>query len=101
MTLTVGGVAKTITIDAANNSPDGLAGAINARGAGVTASIIAAEGGHRPILKGPTGEAGAFTRTAYAGADPGTPTFAPGRRRPEGEGPGSADIAIAGGARHR
>ena len=34
MTLTVGGVAKTITIDATNNSLDGLAGAINASGAG-------------------------------------------------------------------
>src|SRR3546814_9562238 len=75
MTLTVGGVAKTITIDAANNSLDGLAGAINASGAGVTASIIADEGGHRLILKGPTGEAGAFTLTADAGADPGLSTF--------------------------
>ena len=61
MTLTVGGVAKTITIGAANNSLDGLANAINASGAGVTASIIADEGGHRMILKGPTGEANGFT----------------------------------------
>src|SRR3546814_13619685 len=75
MTLTVGGVAKTITIDAANNSLDGLAGAINARGAGVTASIIADEGGHRLILQGPTVEAGAFTLTAAAGADPALSAF--------------------------
>ena len=61
MTLTVGGVAKTITIGATNNSLDGLANAINASGAGVTASIIADEGGHRMILKGPTGEANSFT----------------------------------------
>ena len=61
MTLTVGGVAKTITIGAANDSLDGLANAINASGAGVTASVIAADGGYRIILKGPTGAANAFT----------------------------------------
>ena len=76
MTLTVGGVDTTITIDATNNSLDGLAGAINASGAGVTASIIADEGGHRLILKGPTGEAGTFTLTADAGAEPGLAGFA-------------------------
>ena len=70
MTLTVGGVAKTITIGTANNSLDGMANAINASGAGVTASIIADEGGHRLILKGPSGAANAFTLTADAGADP-------------------------------
>src|SRR3546814_10686229 len=73
MTLTVGGVAKTITIDATNNSLDGLAGASNASGAGVTASIIADEGGPRLILHSPTGEAGALTLTADAGAEPATP----------------------------
>ena len=61
MTLTVGGVAKTITIDTANNSLDGLVNAINASGAGVTASLVADEGGHRMILKGPSGEANGFT----------------------------------------
>ncbi|WP_260580405.1 flagellar filament capping protein FliD [Sphingopyxis sp. PET50] len=61
MTLTVGGVARTITVGAANDSLDGLANAINASGAGVTASIVADDGGHRMILKGPTGEANAFT----------------------------------------
>jgi flagellar hook-associated protein 2 len=76
MTLTVGGVAKTITIGATNNSLDGLADAINASGAGVTASIVADEGGNRIILKGPTGEAGAFTLAADAGADPGLTAFA-------------------------
>lgn len=78
MTLTVGGVAKTITIDAANDSLNGLADAINASGAGVTASIIADEGGHRLILKGPSGEANAFTLAADAGADPGLAVFATG-----------------------
>lgn len=76
MTLTVGGVAKTITIDAANNSLDGLAKAINASGGGVTASIVADQGGHRIILKGPSGEANGFTLTADAGAEPGLSTFA-------------------------
>ena len=78
MTLSVGGVAKTSTIDAANNSLDGLANAINASGAGVTASIIADDGGHRLILKGPTGAASAFTLTADAGADPGLSAFGTG-----------------------
>lgn len=76
MTLTVGGVAKTITIGAANNSLDGLASAINASGAGVTASIIADDGGYRLIVKGPTGETNAFTLAADAGADPGLNAFA-------------------------
>ena len=75
MTLTIGGVAKTITIDATNNSLDGLASAINASGAGVTASIIADEGGHRLILKGPSGETNSFTLAANAGADPGLSAF--------------------------
>lgn len=61
MTLTVGGVARTIAVGAANDSLDGLANAINASGAGVTASIVADDGGYRMILKGPTGEANAFT----------------------------------------
>ena len=75
MTLTVGGVATTITIDDTNNSLDGLAKAINESGSGVTASIIADEGGHRIILKGATGEANAFTLSADAGADPGLSNF--------------------------
>lgn len=76
MTLTVGGVAKTITVDGTNNSLDGLASAINTSGGGVTASIIADQGGHRLILKGPSGAANAFTLAADAGADPGLSVFA-------------------------
>jgi len=76
MTLTVGGVAKTITVDGTNNSLDGLASAINSSGGGVTASIIADEGGHRLILKGPSGAANAFTLAADAGADPSLSAFA-------------------------
>lgn len=97
MTLTVGGVAKTITIDATNNSLDGLAKAINASGAGVTASIIADEGGHRLILKGPTGEPGAFTLTADAGADPGLAAFATnGGSMTEGQSAANAEFTIDG-----
>lgn len=76
MTLSVGGTNKTITIDAANNSLEGLATAINASGAGVTASIVSDTGGSRIVLKGATGEANAFTLTADAGADPGLSAFA-------------------------
>ncbi len=75
MTLTVGGVAKTITVDGTNNSLDGLASAINSSGGEVTASIIADQGGHRLILKGPSGAANAFTLTADAGADPALSAF--------------------------
>ena len=75
MTLSVGGVNKTITIDATNNSLEGLATAINASGAGVTASIVADTGGSRIVLKGATGEANAFTLTADAGADPALAAF--------------------------
>lgn len=75
MTLSVGGVNKTITIDATNNSLEGLATAINASGAGVTASIVADTGGSRIVLKGATGEANAFTLTADVGADPALAAF--------------------------
>ena len=75
MTLSVGGVNKTITIDATNNSLEGLATAINASGAGVSASIVADTGGSRIVLKGATGDANAFTLTADAGADPALAAF--------------------------
>lgn len=96
MTLTVGGVAKAITIGATNNSLDGLADAINASGAGVTASIIADEGGHRLILKGPSGEANAFTLTADAGADPGLAAFATGGGMTQGQSAANAEFTIDG-----
>ncbi len=96
MTLTVGGVAKTITIDATNNSLDGLANAINGSGAGVTASIIADEGGHRLILKGPTGDVGAFTLTADAGADPGLSAFSTSGGMTVGQSAANAEFTIDG-----
>lgn len=70
LTLTVGGVAHTISIDASNNSLTGLADAINASGSGVRASIVADQGQVRLVLKGETGAAKAFTLSADAGADP-------------------------------
>ena len=96
MTLTVGGTPRTVTIDGTNNSLDGLANAINASGAGVTASIIADEGGHRLIVKGPTGEVGAFTLTADAGADPGLSAFATGGGMTVGQTAANAEFTIDG-----
>ncbi len=96
MTLTVGGVAKTITIGATNNSLEGLTNAINASGAGVTASIIADEGGHRLIVKGPTGEVGAFTLTADAGADPGLTAFSTSGGMTVGQTATNAEFTIDG-----
>ncbi|WP_432768790.1 MAG: flagellar filament capping protein FliD [Sphingopyxis sp.] len=76
MTLSVGGTDYPITIAAATDSLDGLANAINATGSGVTASIVADEGGHRIILKGATGASNGFTLTTDPGADPNLATFA-------------------------
>ncbi|MBK9004770.1 MAG: flagellar filament capping protein FliD [Sphingomonadales bacterium] len=70
LTLSVGGVAHAIAIDATNNSLTGLADAINASGSGVRASIVADQGQMRLVLKGETGAAHAFALVADAGADP-------------------------------
>lgn len=61
LTLTVGGVAHTITIGAANDSLSGLAAAINAAGKGVTATILRDGGMSKLVLRGPSGAAGAFS----------------------------------------
>jgi len=63
LTLTTASGVHTITIDGANNSLDGLASAINAASAGVTASVVTDNNGARLILKGATGAANAFTLT--------------------------------------
>jgi flagellar hook-associated protein 2 len=75
MTLTIGGTAHNIIIDAGNDSLTGLAGAINASGAGVQARVINDSNGARLVLKGETGAAKAFTLTPDAGADPGLNRF--------------------------
>ncbi|WP_136163007.1 flagellar filament capping protein FliD [Sphingomonas flavalba] len=51
----------TIAIGSDNNSLAGIAQAINAANIGVTATIVAGEGGASLSLKGPTGAAMAFT----------------------------------------
>ncbi|WNO53707.1 flagellar filament capping protein FliD [Stakelama saccharophila] len=62
---TAGGAsAVDITIDDSNSSLDGIAAAINAKNAGVTASIVSDADGARLILKGQTGAEQAFTLTA-------------------------------------
>jgi flagellar hook-associated protein 2 len=71
MTGFAAGAATPIDIDitAANNSLTGIAAAINAKNAGVTASILSDSGGSRLIIKGATGATQAFTLTATE--DPG------------------------------
>ena len=96
MTLTVNGVAKTITVGATNNSLEGLATAINASGAGVTASIIADQGGSRLILKGATGADNAFTLTADGGADPGLNGFATNGGLSVGQAAANAEFTLDG-----
>jgi len=96
MTLTVGGVQKTITVGSTNNSLEGLATAINASGAGVTATIIADQGGSRLILKGATGADNAFTLTADAGADPGLAAFATNGGLSVGQSAANAEFTIDG-----
>ncbi len=63
LTLTTASGAKTITIDSSNNSLDGLATAINASAAGVTASVVTDNRGARLVLKGASGAANSFTLT--------------------------------------
>lgn len=62
--------AMTIDIPAASSSPAGLAAAINAKKAGVTATVVTgADGAAYLSLKGPTGTAQAFTLDATADPD--------------------------------
>lgn len=61
LTLTIGGVAHTVTIGPANDSLSGLAAAINAANKGVTATILRDGGMSKLVLRGPSGAAGAFS----------------------------------------
>lgn len=56
-----GAAPVNVTIDAAHNSLDGIASAINAANAGVTATVIRDASGARLSLKGATGAQQAFT----------------------------------------
>ncbi|TPG20821.1 flagellar hook protein [Sphingomonas koreensis] len=58
------GTPVDITIDSSNSSLQGIAKAINAAKAGVTATIVTDSDGSRLLLKGATGAAQAFTLTA-------------------------------------
>ncbi len=65
-----------VTIDAANDNLDGLARAINASEAGVTATVVTDAFGARLVVKGQTGEAKTFTLSAAEGATSGLARFA-------------------------
>ena len=68
---------SAITIDVVNASLDGIAAAINNKRAGVTASVIAdGNGGAYLSLRGPTGDAKAFTLAATSDPDGGLAQFA-------------------------
>jgi flagellar hook-associated protein 2 len=63
LTLTVGtGTPVSITVDSSNNTLSGIAQSINAKGAGVTASVITGSDGTATlVLKGATGANQSFT----------------------------------------
>ncbi|MES2754235.1 MAG: flagellar filament capping protein FliD [Pseudomonadota bacterium] len=63
-----GGTPVTIAIPSGSESLDGIAAAINAAGAGITASVVGDNGGSRLVLKGATGASQGFTLES---ADPG------------------------------
>src|SRR3546814_12455011 len=67
LTLTTSSGSYDITIDSGNNTLDGLAEAINAADAGVTATIITDSAGARLVLKGGVGEDEALTLTNGGG----------------------------------
>ena len=76
ITLTTANGSFDITIGAANDSLLGLARAINAAGAGVTASILEDTAGSRLVIKGATGDAQAFKLAVDPAADVGLQKFA-------------------------
>lgn len=67
LALTIGGTTTNITVDATNDTLNGVAAAINTAKTGVTATIVNDTGGVRLVLKGATGAANAFTLAATAG----------------------------------
>lgn len=75
LTLTTSRGPFTITIDASNDSLDGLARAINEKNTGVTATIVTQAGSARLVLKGATGAAEAFTLSVPAGTTSGLERF--------------------------
>lgn len=76
ITLTTAAGSFDIAITAGNDSLTGLAQAITAANAGVTASIVHDSNGSRLVLKGATGDAQAFSLTVDPAADAGLQKFA-------------------------
>lgn len=70
LTITVGANSFPLSLDASNNSLAGLAGAINAAGSGVRATVVEDQSQYRLVLKGETGAEKAFALAAEIGADP-------------------------------
>lgn len=87
------GSGAPVTIDVTNASLDGIAGAINGAGAGVTASVVTdADGSAYLSLKGRTGAAQAFTLAATSDPSGNLAQFA--------VGPGATGTAISAAARN-
>jgi flagellar hook-associated protein 2 len=61
------GAPVAITIDSSNNTMAGIASAINAANAGVTATVVSDVNGARLTIKSATGQAQAFTLSATEG----------------------------------
>ena len=76
LTIATGAGSVDVTIDATNDSLDGLAKAINDKAAGVTASVVTDSSGARLVIKGQSGEANAFTLSVPGGTSSGLERFA-------------------------
>ena len=76
LTLTTASGSHAITIDATNDSLDGLARAINDKSAGVTATVVTDTNGSRLMLKGATGAANTYTLAVPVGTTSGLERFA-------------------------
>ncbi|HEX4739484.1 MAG TPA: flagellar filament capping protein FliD [Allosphingosinicella sp.] len=76
LTLNTAAGSFAITVDSSNDSLNGLAAAINAKNAGVTASVVTDSSGSRLVMKGATGAANAFTLSVPAGTSSGLERFA-------------------------
>lgn len=100
-----GAAIPPIAIDAAHATLKGIASAINAANAGVTASVVSDGGGARLVLRGRTGESQGFTLAATE--DAGAPGLSaldigPGATGTAiGSAAGDAIVAVDGVAFHR
>lgn len=89
-TLVIGSGAMNyaVKVDSTNNTPAGIARAINASGAGLTATVVTDANGARLSIKGATGTANAFTITPGPDADAGLSALAF----------GSSGMTVSGGS---